>query len=517
MSSEVESGQQFGEYVLQRRLGAGGQGEVFEARDAIGMVWALKIGHPVHTQEQAALARFAREAQWVNNTFGALPRNCGILVGEHYGVHEQRFYVKMRLIDGESLAQRLKREGALVEREATKIARKLAEIVEIAHSNHAIHRDLKPENVLLDGGGAIQVVDWGCIHLVEAGQLAQTGAGPLCTLGYAAPEQYELGSSASPATDVYSLGVMLLEMLTGYNPFLDSWRSARPTSVDGRAGVTRTAAPGGAAGRVDRLTEPYPTAHGRNVRGAGPEAVTRATSATDVMPLEERLLDHQEGLGQGEHFSSENTFQPKTPAFVVARQLSLTPEQIRSLVGGASGPLADLLVAMLQPRVEKRLASMAEAAHQLSAVERRLTKGEPMAPPASQPVFGPRRLAMTTLTVLGLGGGAWWLAQGRAGGQPTATAPASEPVASESELPVEQVVEKSRVNLTQGPPAVGSTASNSDRGTNEFRPTANSASDPGRTTARRPKPSSAASSRGGSAAPIVDAPYFDSKGGSGGK
>ncbi len=292
MYPRVEPGQQFGEYVLQRRLGAGGQGEVYEARDPIGMVWALKIGHRVHTDDQAALARFAREAQWVNEMLGALPRNSGILVGEHYGVHDHRFYVKMRLVHGESLAQRLNREGPLPLSEAIALVRRLTEVIALAHQHHAIHRDLKPENVLLEPRTGLQVVDWGCIHLVEAGQFAMSGTGNLCTLGYAAPEQYELQSSATPATDVYALGVMFFEMLTGYNPFLDSWRGTKARAAQGGNGsaATRTAAPGKTPS-PDPSTGLYPTAHVRNVREGATDAITRSTAATDVLGLEERLLD----------------------------------------------------------------------------------------------------------------------------------------------------------------------------------------------------------------------------------
>lgn len=236
----MEAGAKYGEYQLGRRLGVGGQGEVFEATDGLGLRWALKIGHAVHTEDTKTLTNFAREAAWVNETFARLPRNCGILVGEHYGVCERRFYVKMRLLTGESLAMRLQREPALSTHEALEIACAVAAAVSIAHQNDALHRDLKPENIFIEDGGTIQVLDWGCIQLIEAERLAaSTAAGPTCTVGYAALEQYDPASEKlSTATDVYSLGVVLLEMLTGGNPFLGRSRSSNTRG----SLTTRTAA-----------------------------------------------------------------------------------------------------------------------------------------------------------------------------------------------------------------------------------------------------------------------------------
>lgn len=341
---------------------------MFEARDAIGMVWALKVGHPVHTNDQTALARFVREAQWVNTTLGALPRNCGILVGEHYGVYEQRFYVKMRLIDGESLAQRLRRDDALSVQEAVGLARRIAEIVASAHQSNAIHRDLKPENVLLEAQGDIQVVDWGCVHLVEAGQLAQSGTGPLCTAGYAAPEQYDLENPPTPATDIYALGVMLLEMLTGYNPFLDSWRNTaravtRPVND---VGMTRTGGPHGEDTRA--VTGLYPTAHAGNVREASPDAITRSTAATNVVPLEECLADFPEPPRSDFELNDADSFRPLSLAEVLGRQLSFDLGQFRTLTEPLPRRLVDLLDTMLKARASERPASMTDVVTKLSLI-----------------------------------------------------------------------------------------------------------------------------------------------------
>src|SRR5690606_3485287 len=248
----MEPGEQFGEYRLVRRLGSGGQGEVFEAVDGLGLIWAVKIGHPVHTRDAKALASFAQEAGWVNEAFGAMPRDSGVFVGEHYGGWEDRFYIKMRLLKGEALSERLAREGRLTLEQALSLAGRIASAVAVAHEHNALHRDLKPENIFLERSGRVQVLDWGCIQLIEAGRFAaSTGSGPTCTVGYAALEQYEPSRAPlSTAVDVYSLGVVLLEMLVGVNPFLGRTRSGRD---DAR---TRTKQRAQATGGVLPLADP---------------------------------------------------------------------------------------------------------------------------------------------------------------------------------------------------------------------------------------------------------------------
>src|SRR5690606_32350238 len=136
-------------------------------------------------EDANAETRFAREARCVAESLSQLPRHSGVFVGEHYGVWDRRFYVKMKLLRGESLAQRLRRVGQLSIYEAVKIAERIASAIGQAHDMGVLHRDLKPENVFLTDQGEIVVLDWGCLQLIEAGHQQTTLRGVVCTPGYA--------------------------------------------------------------------------------------------------------------------------------------------------------------------------------------------------------------------------------------------------------------------------------------------------------------------------------------------
>lgn len=378
-----------------------------------------------------------REAQWVTTTLGGLPRNCGILVGEHYGVHDRRFYVKMRLIHGESLAQRLARDDAPSVVAAVGMVRKIADIVAVAHQNNAIHRDLKPENVLLEPEGGVQIVDWGCIHLVEAGRVAQSGVGPLCTLGYAPPEQYELENAPSAASDIYALGVMLFELLTGYNPFLGSWRNAgRAVTGANGAGATRTAKP------ADTLTHAatglYPTADARKVREAFPDAITRATAVTNVMPLEERLLDYPGPPRSSFARHSTEGFEPVSVAEVLRRQLTFDITRFQALTTAVPERLIQLLAAMLCPRADERPPSMQDVRDRLDSIAELLRRDGVVPDVEFNATIGRRRLAGSLVAgLVSAGFVVWWLSDANAPASSAASTLTSNTVASdESASPV---------------------------------------------------------------------------------
>lgn len=145
----------------------------------------------------------------------------------------------MRLLEGCSLGQHLAQVGQLSVVEAIALTRKIAAAVGHAHQAGVIHRDLKPENVFLTKEGEVLVLDWGCLQVLEESTARATGrGGPMCTPGYAPPEQLLPGARPEPSMDVYALGVVLYELLAGSHPFLGVRRGRvapeRAVSVSGK-------------------------------------------------------------------------------------------------------------------------------------------------------------------------------------------------------------------------------------------------------------------------------------------
>lgn len=339
----METGDRFGEYRLGRRIGSGGQGEVYEATCGLNLQWALKIGHASFTDDPKALRKIAEEAVWVNETFRKVPRNCGILAGEHYGVIAHRFYVKMRLLRGQSLADRLRKKRRLPVKEALVTTRKVAAAVALAHQHNALHHDLKPANIFLEHDGSVQVLDWGCVRLIEAGRVAGSTVGaPTCTVGYAALEQYQLSrDTVATAADVYSLGVVFLEMLTGVNPFLAK-RSAAPTR-------TRVAAAGERGGRD-------------------------ATGQTRALGELEELDDGPSSAD--EHFERILERADRHSLPVVMRLQSNFDLRQSHLAANVPEPLQALLCKMLAPDAKQRLASMDVVVTEIEGLLAELEKRE---------------------------------------------------------------------------------------------------------------------------------------------
>jgi hypothetical protein len=201
-------------YRLVRMMGLGGMGTVWEAEDEIlGRPVAVKVLSESLAAGERAVRRFEREAE-------ASARLSGPHIAAVYdfGRSEGRPYMVMELVRGETLADRLTREGPLPPQEAARIATQVAEALEEAHAAGIVHRDVKPGNLMLTPAGDVKVMDFGIAAAAWAVRITTSGL-VLGTPSYLAPEQAK-GEKTTPASDVYALGAVLYEMVAGHPPFV---------------------------------------------------------------------------------------------------------------------------------------------------------------------------------------------------------------------------------------------------------------------------------------------------------
>jgi eukaryotic-like serine/threonine-protein kinase len=202
-----------GRYELEELVGTGGMSSVFKARDTLlERHVALKILHPHFTEDEQYVERFRREARAVASL--SHPNIVTIL---DRGEDEGRQFIVFELVEGRTLAEALRDEGRLPVRRALEIAIQVARGLGFAHEQGLIHRDVKPQNVILNGDGRAKVTDFGIARSLDVQGVTQSGA-VLGTSNYIAPEQAS-GRPVDRTTDVYSLGVVLFELLTGEVPF----------------------------------------------------------------------------------------------------------------------------------------------------------------------------------------------------------------------------------------------------------------------------------------------------------
>lgn len=207
-------------YLILARLGEGGMGRVYAAEHVkMNRQCAIKVMNPQLLNDAESTTRFAREA---SNAARILHPNVAAVFD--YGESDRTVYLVMEYVDGESLSKVLEREGALDPRRAIDIGRQIADGLTAAHELGIVHRDLKPDNVIIatkrDGREIAKVVDFGIAKAVsDLPQDALTRSGLVIgTPEYMSPEQL-LGDPVDARTDIYALGCMLYQMLTGTQPF----------------------------------------------------------------------------------------------------------------------------------------------------------------------------------------------------------------------------------------------------------------------------------------------------------
>jgi tRNA A-37 threonylcarbamoyl transferase component Bud32 len=202
-----------GRYRLQAKLGSGGMSTVYLARDqTLDRDVAVKVMHREMSEQADQLERFRQEARAVAKL--SHPNVVAVIDAGEDGGHP---YIVFEYVEGETLKQRIARVGALDPQEALAYAIEIARGLTVAHARNMVHRDIKPQNVLIDAEGRAKLTDFGISRQLEEDGMTATGR-VLGTTDYVAPEQ-AMGHGADPRSDLYSLGVVLYEMLIGQVPF----------------------------------------------------------------------------------------------------------------------------------------------------------------------------------------------------------------------------------------------------------------------------------------------------------
>jgi serine/threonine-protein kinase len=290
-----------GRYRVGALLATGGMGEVWAAYDLLlDRAVAVKVLGGALAGDGRAAERLRREAR-----AAARLEHPGIARVLDLGEHDGRPYLVMELLEGESLAARIDRAGPMPPDEAARVVAAVADALEAAHAAGVVHRDVKPGNVFLTTAGEIKVLDFGiawCAH-----DAALTTGELLGTAAYLAPERV-LGLRATPAADIYALGVVLYELLAGHRPFEASSElelamahvnatppplqevapSAPPSLIAAchqAMAKDPSARPPSAAAFANLVQAPGPGPATTHPFRVAPHAVTRPVPTTDALPL----------------------------------------------------------------------------------------------------------------------------------------------------------------------------------------------------------------------------------------
>lgn len=206
--------EKIGRYEIVRELGRGGMAVVYLAQDPfMKRQVAVKVLPRQFTFDEQFRARFEREAQVI-----AALEHPSIVPVYDFGEHDGQPYIVMRFMPGGSLADLLRRRGALTVSEAARVFQSIAGALDEAHRKGIVHRDLKPGNILFDSRGYPAIADFGIVKVSEA-TANYTGSALIGTPGYMSPEQAKGDAEIDARSDIYALGTILFEMLTGQLPY----------------------------------------------------------------------------------------------------------------------------------------------------------------------------------------------------------------------------------------------------------------------------------------------------------
>ena len=208
-----------GRYELQDKIGEGGMAVVFKARDRLlSRFVAIKILRPEYTKDAMFIESFRRESQIAA---GLVHPN--IVNVYDVGKEGNIYYIVMELIEGRPLSDIIKEEGPLDPYRAADIAKQVASALSMAHKHQLIHRDVKPHNIMITQDGTAKITDFGIAKAVTGGTLVgEQQEAVMGSVHYFSPEQAR-GAYVDEKSDIYSLGIVLYEMLTGKVPFSISY------------------------------------------------------------------------------------------------------------------------------------------------------------------------------------------------------------------------------------------------------------------------------------------------------
>ena len=272
-----------GRYRLVELLGQGGMATIYRARDnQLERDVAVKVLRPEYGADPDFIDRFRYEAQ-----SAASLSHPNVVAVHDYGADPVGPFIVMELVEGEDLSSILRKTGALPPRAAARLVAQAARAVAAAHDRGFVHRDIKPGNILVTREGRVKVADFGIARALSESALTLPGT-TLGSVHYFSPEQAR-GEMASPASDIYSLGIVLFELLTGRRPWTGDTAAAIATARLTGAVPSPSAAHGGIPPALEAIT--------RRALATNPE--DRFGSAGEMAAALDQAIGEDRGAGAG--------------------------------------------------------------------------------------------------------------------------------------------------------------------------------------------------------------------------